>query len=123
MDGDVLAKQLGELGRQLDEATEELARLDVIATDAAIKAADAKEIYEDHLAEAFLALSGSVEVRKAEARTCTGSYRLDVRASSAAWERAKADVRNQQCMIRALTARIEIGRSLLSREKALAVLS
>jgi len=123
MDGDVLAKQLGDLGRQLDNATEELARLDILATAAGITAADKKELYEDHIAEAFVKLEGSVEVRKAQARLCTGSYRMDWQRASADWETAKAKVRNQQAMVRAINARIDIGRSLLSREKSLAALS
>ena len=123
MDGDVLARQLGELGRQLDDATEELAKLDILATGAGIKAANAKEVYEDRLAEAFIAAEGSVETRKASARLCCMSYGIDARAAAADWEKAKSQVRNQQALMRTISMRIEIGRSLLSREKALAVLS
>ena len=120
MDGDVLAKQLGDLGRQLDDETKELARLDILATAAGIKATNAKAAYEDQLARAFLAADGAVDIRKATARLCCTSYRVDVQAAAADWERAKTDVSNQQAMVRALNARIDIGRSLLSREKSLA---
>lgn len=120
MDGDVLAKNLGDLGRQLDDATVELARLDVLATAAGIKAANEKEKYEDAYAEAFRDADGSIEARKVEARLESKLVRWGSQDASAAWERAKSDVRNQQAMVRALNARIDIGRSLLSREKSLA---
>lgn len=119
MDGDVLAKQLGELGRQLDDATVELARLDILATAAAVDATNAKETYEDCLADAFLAATGSVDVRKASARLSCKSRRIDAHNATTTWEYAKADVRNQQAMVRAINSRIDIGRSLLSREKSL----
>lgn len=120
MDGDVLAKQLGDLGRQLEDATKELARLDILATGAGIKAASVKAGYEDHLAQAFLDADGPVDIRKATARLCCTSYRIDAQTAAADWERAKTDVSNQQAVVRMINARIDVGRSLLSREKSLA---
>jgi hypothetical protein len=120
MDGEILARQLGDLGRQLDEATVKLAELDVLATGAAIEAARLKEEYEDRLAEGFLNASGSnADARKAEARLKASAARMVAQEASADAERARSAVRNQQQNIRTLSARIEVGRSLLSREKTL----
>jgi hypothetical protein len=119
MDGDVLASQLAQLGKQLDEATEELAKLDVIATWKGIEAVRVKEEHEDALARAYRDADGSVETRKAEARLNCLEARKVSHDTSASWELAKADVRNQQAKVRAINARIDIGRSLLSREKSL----
>lgn len=119
MDGDTLAKQLGELGRQLDEATGRLADLDILATGKGIDAANAKESYEDALAAAFRDADGAVEARKMLARLSCGHERKLSLQAAAEWEMAKAQVRNQQAMVRAINARIDIGRSLLSREKSL----
>lgn len=119
MDGDTLARQLGELGRQLDEATGKLADLDLLATAKGIEAARVKEEYEDFLARAYRDADGSVETRKTEARlNCLEARKVSHEASAAA-EIAKAEVRNQQSIIRTLERRIDIGRSLLSREKSL----
>lgn len=122
MDGDVLAHQLAELGRQLDDATTKLAELDILATAKSIEAARAKEEYEDALAIAYRDADGPVEARKTEARLMCIGERKVAHGASASCELAKADVRNQQAMVRAINARIDIGRSLLSREKALATL-
>jgi hypothetical protein len=119
VDGDVLARQLAQLGKQLDDATEELAKLDLIATSAGSEAQHYKELYEDALAWAFRDAEGAVETRKAVARLSCVPARAEAAAASAVWERAKSDVRNQQAMVRAINARIDIGRSLLSREKTL----
>jgi len=123
VDGDVLAKQLGDLGRQLDNATEELAKLDILATGAGIETARLKEEYEDAFAVAFRDATGAVEARKVTARLDCVPQRMKAQDASADWERAKAKVRNQQAIVRAINSRIDIGRSLLSREKSLAALS
>lgn len=117
MDPEVLASQLGQLGKHLDDATMKLAELDVLATAKGIEAARAKEEYEDALAAAFLASDGTVETRKHVARLNCREARETAHGRSASWELAKADVRNQQAMIRALERRIDIGRSLLSQAK------
>lgn len=119
MDGEILARQLGDLGRQLEDATVKLAELDVLATAKSILAANAKEEYEDHLASAFRACEGGVEARKAEARMRCIPARKEAQEAAGEAERAKSAVRNQQAAIRTLTVRIDIGRSLLSREKSL----
>ncbi len=75
---------------------------------------------DDELDKCFLEASGgSVEVRKAQARVVTTSWRLDAQEAYLKWQKAKARVRTQQANLAALHRRCEIGRSLLSREKAL----
>lgn len=123
MDGDTLAAQLAQLGRQLDEATEKLAELDVHATAKSILAGNAKEAYEDALALQFIRAEGAQETRKMLARLDCIDERKKAQEASADAETAKCAVRNQQAMVRAINSRIDIGRSLLSREKTLAVLS
>lgn len=121
MDAENLANQLAQLGRQLDEATEKLAALDIHATAKGILAANAKEEYEDALAVAFRDAEGSVEARKMLARLeCTVARKASQEAAAEA-EKGKSAVRNQQAMVRAINSRIDIGRSLLSREKSLAM--
>lgn len=121
MDGEILASQLSQLGRQLDDATSKLAELDLLATAKGIEAARVKEDYEDFLARAYRDADGSVETRKTVARlNCLEARKVSLEAS-AGWEMAKAQVRNQQAMVRAINSRIDIGRSLLSREKSLAM--
>jgi len=122
MDGEVLAAQLSELGRQLDSKTAEVGTLDLIATGKAISANEVREKYEDALATAFLASTGTVEVRKAQARLDCTAARWEAQQAAADWERGKSELRTAQAMVRALERRIDIGRSLLSREKTLAAI-
>ena len=119
MDGEILARQLGDLGRQLEDATVKLTELDVLATGAAIEAARLKEEYEDRLAEGFRDAEGAVEAKKTLARLKASPARIIAQEAYAEAERAKCKVRNQQAVIRAINARIDVGRSLLSREKTL----
>jgi hypothetical protein len=119
MDGEILATQLQSLGRQLDEATAKLAELDIYATSAGITAAAAKEEYENAYAASFLTADGAVEARKMIARCHCVPTQDKALEAAGAWEQAKSAVRNQQAMVRAINARIDIGRSLLSREKSL----
>jgi hypothetical protein len=121
MDGEILASQLSQLGRQLDDATAKLGELDVLATSAGIEAARLKEEYENVFAAAFLSAEGAIETRKMIARCHCVSTQDKAQDAAAGWERAKSKVRNQQAMVRAINSRIDIGRSLLSREKSLAM--
>lgn len=118
-DAEVLLAQLAELGRQLDQETEKLGELDALATGHGCAYQRRREEYEDDLAEAFLSAQGSVEVRKNEARVKCLPSRILVQDAADDWEKAKGRVRTQQAAIKALTVRIDIGRSLLSHEKAL----
>jgi hypothetical protein len=115
-------RQLSELGRQLDDATAKLSQDDVIATGLGIEATQLKEEYEDQLAEAFQSAEGSVEAKKTDARLKCKPGRLLAQDAAAEWEKAKAKVRGQQAIVRALGIRIDIGRSLVSHEKSLMAL-
>jgi hypothetical protein len=121
-DAETLARQLGQLGRDLEESVETLAGLELESVEAEGRFRTRENAFGDALDRAFLDADGGVEARKATARLVTGSYRLDLHVASLDWSRAKAAVRCQQASLTALHKRIEIGRSLLSREKALLTL-
>jgi hypothetical protein len=117
MDPEVLLQQLGELGKQLDTATSELTRLDVVATGASVHHAGLKKDLEKATAQAFLTCEGPMEVRKMQATLSTADLREDLQEAYAAAKTAESQVRNQQEVIRALNRRIDIGRSLVSHQK------
>jgi hypothetical protein len=120
VEAEVLLRQLGGLGIQLSEAVNKLADMDVLATGNGIAYQTAREEYEDQLAEAFRRSNGSsVDARKADARLQCRDARKLAEEASAAWERSKSRLRSQQAVVRTITTRIEVGRSLLSHEKAL----
>jgi hypothetical protein len=119
VEAEVLLRQLGGLGIQLSEAVNKLADMDVLATGNGIAYQTAREDYEDLFAAAFRDADGAVESRKADARLACRSARKLVEEASAEWERSKARLRSQQAIVRTITTRIEVGRSLLSHEKAL----
>lgn len=118
-DAEVLAGQLAALGRDLQDAVSELGRLEKQSVEAEGKYRVREYAYNDAMDRAFLAFDGSVEVRKAQARTTNSSYWHDCQDAYLDWSRAKADIRTQNANLSAIHKRIEIGRSLLSREKAL----
>lgn len=122
-DAEVLAGQLAALGRDLQDAVTELGNLEEQAVNAEGHYRAREYAYNEAMDKAFLAFDGSVEVRKAQARVTNGSYWLDSQDAYLDWARAKAAVRTQNASISAISKRIEIGRSLLSREKALLSLS
>lgn len=118
-DANTLLKQLSELGRQLDDAVDKLGELDMTATGLGCEYQKLREEHEDDFAANFLILPGSVEAKKMAARGKSVPSRLLAQDAYREWEEEKSRVRTQQAAIKALTTRIEIGRSLLSHEKAL----
>jgi hypothetical protein len=116
-DADTLLRQLAELGRQLDAETSMLGDLDMISTGLSCEYNRLREEFEDALAEVFLRTDGSVEAKKMTARLKCVPSRLVAQDAALEWEQAKSRLRTQQAAIKALTVRIEIGRSLLSMEK------
>jgi len=122
-DAEVLAQQLAALGRDLQTEVRILGELEEAAVDAEGAYRLLESEFDDAVDEAFLAFDGSVEVRKAQARTTTKSYRLNAHEAYLEWGKAKGRVRTQNANLQALHKRVEIGRSLLSREKALLSLS
>lgn len=120
MDATTLLSQLAELGRHLDREVDKLGEYDMIATGLGCEYQRLREEHEDELAESFLSsLASGVEARKMESRLRCVPSRLEAQKVSLAWEKSKSELRTQQAAVRALTTRIEIGRSLLSHEKAL----
>lgn len=119
-DAETLARQLSQLGRDLQEEVTELADLEEQSVDAEGKYRTYDALYEDALASCLLRSGqGSAEARKAEARLQCIDPRLIAQQAYTEWGHAKARVRSQQANLTALHKRVEIGRSLLSREKAL----
>lgn len=114
---DILLEQLAALGRQLDTEVTELGRLDMLATGKGCDYQRLREEHEDNLADAFLHADGGVEAKKMSARLKCVPSRLLAQDAAKDWEEEKARLRTQQAAIKALTTRIEIGRSLLSTEK------
>jgi hypothetical protein len=118
-DAETLLRQLSELGRQLDEQVSKLGELDLIATGLGCEYQRLREEVEDQFADSFLRLTdGGVEAKKMAARLKVIPARLVAQDANKEWETAKSRLRTQQAAVRALGARIEIGRSLLSHEKS-----
>jgi hypothetical protein len=119
-DAETLARQLAQLGRDLQDEVAALADFEEQAVNAEGKYRTYDALYEDALASCLLRSGqGNSEARKAEARLQCIDPRLVMQQAYTEWGHAKAAVRSQQANLTALHKRIEIGRSLLSREKAL----
>lgn len=99
-----VVKQLGQLSRDLDKAVDDLATLELTSVDAE---GDYKLAYS----RAFREAAGSVEDRKQQATEATDEkWRV--------YGKAAAAVRIQREHIKALHARIDVGRTLQSTAKA-----
>lgn len=116
----LLARQLSQLGRDLDDEITILGEMEDAAVSAEGVYREYKEAYEDALAAAMLGSKrGSAESRKAEARLACRPERQDMEQANLIWDKKRAKLRTQYQNLRAIHDRIEIGRSLLSREKTL----
>lgn len=118
-DGETLARQLAQLGRDLQDEVAFLGELEEACTDAEGDYRTAKDVHEDCLAVQFLKAQGTAESRRAEARLACADERVLMNAAWKDWSSAKGKVSTQRDNLRALHCRVDIGRSLLSREKAL----
>lgn len=99
-----IVKQLGSLSRDLDDAVNKLADLEFIAVEAE---GDFKVAFSD----AFRSAAGSVEDRK----------QVAIAETDQLWRvfgKAAAAVRLQKEHIRALHARIDVGRTIQSTARA-----
>ena len=109
LDGDLVIQQLAQLGRDLDAAIKRLGALEEVAVDT-------EGEYRVSFSRIFRNAQGSVEDRKQAAIAETDQeWRL--------WGKAVAAVRLQRESLKALHARIDIGRTMASRDKALVSLS
>lgn len=122
-DAEVLTRQLAQLGRDLDDEVHRLGELDMQCVEAEGEFRRLDDEHGDRVAQEFLNAEGAVETRKMIARLKAVPARLDAADAWLEWNRAKARMRTQQASIQALHRRVEIGRSMLSREKALISLS
>lgn len=121
-DAETLASQLATLGRDLQDEVKILGRLEESCVDAEGNYRYLQEQYEDEVARAFIRLSGAVEARKMSARLECIPAREKAGEAYVTWGKLKGQLRTQQASLQALHRRIEVGRSLLSREKALITL-
>lgn len=108
-DGEVVIRQLGQLGLDLLKEVDLYGDLEVEAVDTEgdYRAAFAK-VYKDSL--------GNMEERKQAAIAATD-------AEWRTWGKALAAVKRQRESLRALHARVDIGRTMASRDKALVSLA
>lgn len=105
----VIAEQLGALGVDLDKAVREMGDLEA-------QAVTAEGDYKVKFSQVFREATGSVEDRKQiSVAECDREWR--------AWGLAAAAVRLQKEHIRALHARIDVGRTLASNVRAEASLA
>lgn len=118
LNANLLADQLGQLGRDLDSETHLLSTFEDQASTLEGKYQRLKELHEDALAKAFLAADGSVEVRKSQARLACTESRAAAQDALDEWNKSRSLIRMQAANISALRTRIDIGRSLLSNEKS-----
>lgn len=118
-DAETLSQQLAALGRDLQQEVINLGELEEAAVDAEGEFRRLESEYDDALDRALIEAEGTMELRKAQARIKCSAPRVLMQEASLDWGRAKGRVRTQNANLSALHKRIEIGRSLLSRERAL----
>lgn len=93
-----IIRTLSKISKEIDELTDELARLDEVAVRA-------RQDYKVAYARAFLTCEGSMDIRRYSAETDTADLQL---ASEIADQQHRAAV----SQLRALRDRLEVGRSL-----------
>lgn len=104
MNPHVIAEQIVRLGLDLDIAVDRLCELEEMSVDA-------EGEYRTTFAKTFLAGVRSIEDRKQQAV-------LDADDCFRTWGKAKAAVLRQKEHVKALHARIEVGRTLASNVRA-----
>lgn len=122
-DAETLARQLAQLGRDLDDEVKVLGVLEEAAADAEGFFRKLESAYDDCLDQAFLDANGNVDSRKAQARLACAVERAAKQEASTEWNKARGKVFTQNANLTAIRVRIDIGRSLLSREKSLMALA
>lgn len=118
-EAEILAQQLARLGRDLQDEVVRLGELEEEAVDHEAEFRKLETEYDDALDRALIDAEGTMELRKAAARIKCHPGRILMTEASLDWARAKGRVRTQNANLSAIGKRIEVGRSLLSREKAL----
>lgn len=93
-----IIRTLSTISKEIDDLTDELARLD----EAAVRA---RQEYKVSFARAFLTADGSMDIRRYTAETETADAQL-------AYELADQEHRAAVAQLKALRDRLEVGRSL-----------
>jgi hypothetical protein len=115
----LLARQLSQLGQDLESEVAILGEMEDLTVTAEGAYRHYQELYDDAQAAALLkSRQGSAESRKAEARLACIEERQVMEQALLDWRKKQGALRTQNANIQAVHRRIEIGRSLLSREKA-----
>jgi len=123
LDLNLLARQLSQLGRDLESEITVLGEMEDATVTAEGTYRHYQELYDDAQAAALLRSKLSSEgSRKAEARLACIEERQVMEQALLDWRKKQAALRTQHANIQAVHRRIEIGRSLLSREKIQATL-
>jgi len=122
-EAETLARQLAQLGRDLDTEVMVLGELEEAAADAEGNFRKLETSYNDCIDRAFLDASGNVDIRKAQARLACTVERTLKQEAAIEWSKAKGRMFTQQANLQALHRRCEIGRSLLARERSLISIS
>jgi hypothetical protein len=118
-EAEVLARQLGQLGKDLDTGTALLGSLEQLCTEAEGNYRIMVNEHQKALDRAYLVATGTVDDRKAQARLRAEPQQDTLEETWRHWQGARNAVHLQEKSLSALARRIDIGRSLLSREKAL----
>lgn len=123
-EAEALVRQLAQLGRDLSDEVERLGEMEEDGVDAEGRYRYLDALYEDAIARSLLdSEQRSAESRKAEARLNCIKEREAAQEANLEMSRAKARTRTQQANLSAIGKRIEVGRSLLARERSLLSLS
>lgn len=107
--GNTILDHLQTISRDLDNAITEL-------TDLEMNAAEAESTYRVAKATAFMRAEGAVQAREHQAVIATQVHLIER-------DKTAAMVRIQREAIRALHARIDVGRTIIATERALAGVS
>lgn len=118
-EAEALARQLAQLGKDLDLGTAVLGQLEALCTEAEGAYRIAVNRHQGVLDRAYLAGTGTVDDRKAQARLHARGQQEELEQAWRQWRMARDAVHLQEKSLSALAQRIDIGRSLLSHEKSL----
>jgi len=123
VDLNLLASQLSALARDLQAEVDLLGELEEVAVDADAESRRLAEEYEDAYSRAYIGAEGAVELRKNIARLGVIGERVTAQEAKHVADKARSRVRTQRESLNVLHKRVDVGRSLLARERALVSLA
>lgn len=123
VDLNLMATQLAALARDLQDEVDLLGELEEAAVDAEAEHRRLAEAYEDAYSRAYVEAEGAVELRKNLARLQVIAERVLAQEAKHAADKARSKVKTQKESLYVLHKRVDVGRSLMARERALVSLS